>query len=192
MLNEQVTFYRDSSDTFRCEVSIKGSSVNESRVRLVLEFDNGKTYLFKGNVDSDGICEIQVPKLKEDDGVAGTATLEVIAENAFFEPWQGNFIISSRKSVKVESVQISTDKTKVIVTNVGGSSPKSKDSKLIESILKGYKSNSKSTKKLLSDYEPTKRVKDWARTVFENVNTPKALYTMMIIEARLKRLKNKK
>jgi len=191
MKNEQVTFYRDSSDTFRCEVSIKGSSVNESRVRLVLEFDNGKTYLFKGNIDGDGICEIQVPKLQEENSAGGTAVLEVIAENAFFEPWRGNFNISSRKSVQVERVQVQTNDAKVLVTNVG-SKPKNKDEQLVKSILESFNPKETKTKKLLDDYEPTKRVKVWASKVFENLNTPEAQYTMLVVEARMKRLRRSK
>lgn len=184
----QVVFYRDSSDVFRCQVDIQGASVNESRVRLVLEFDNGKTYLFKGKVKSDGMCEISVPKLKEEDGSGGTAILEVIAENAFFEPWSGQFNLKSRKSVQVESVQVSTSsEKKVTVSNVAGQEKPT----IVESILSGYKP----TKKLLNelnDYEPTKKVKDWGRKQFgEKVDTPQARYCMMVVESRLRRLKSR-
>lgn len=185
----QVTFYRDSSDVFRCQVDVQGASINESRVRLVLEFDNGKTYMFKGKVKSDGMCEISVPKLKEEDGSGGNAVLEVIAENAFFEPWQGNFNLKSRKSVQVESVQVSTSQDKrVTVSNVGGTSKKPT---LVETILEGYKP-SKQLITELKDYEPTKKIKEWGRKEFgDKINTAKARYVMMVVEARYRRLKKR-
>lgn len=187
---EQVTFYRDSSDVFRCQVDVQGASINESRVRLVLEFDNGKTYLFKGKVKADGMCEISVPKLKEEDGSGGTAILEVIAETAFFEPWSGQFNLKSKRAVQVEGVQVSTSEDKrVTVTNVGG---KDKKPSLVESILEGYKP----TKQLISelkDYEPTKKVKDWGRKEFgDKINTAKARYCMMVVEERYRRLKKRR
>lgn len=190
---DQITFYRDSSDTFKCEVAIQGAELKESRVRLVLAFDNGNSYLFNGRIKPDGMCEINVPKLKEDDGAGGTATLEVIAESAFFEPWQGNFAIRSKRAVQVEGVQVSTDtEKKVLVKNVGGTK-KNKDHALVESILKTYDPKSKRIVAELDDYEPTKKVKDWGRRVFKSkIDAPKARYCMMVLEERMRKINKNK
>jgi hypothetical protein len=186
---DQITFYRDQADTFKCEVAIQGAELNESRVRLVLSFDNGNSYLFNGRVSANGMCEINVPKLKEEDGAGGTATLEVIAESAFFEPWQGSFAVRSRRAVQVEGVQVSTDtKKKVLVKNVGGTEP-SKDRKIVESILKTYDPKSRRIIAELDDYEPTKKVKDWGRRVFKSkVDTRQARYCMMVLEERMRKI----
>jgi hypothetical protein len=159
----------------------------------VLEFDNGNSYLFKGKIQSNGMCEINIPKFKEEDDTGGIATLEVIAESAFFEPWHGNFVIRSRRSVQVEGVQVSTDTQKrVLIKNVGSTS-NSKDHKLIESILKTYNPKSKRMLDELNDYEPTKKVKDWARRVFKNkVNSPQARYCMMVLEERIRKINKKR
>ena len=190
-----ITFYKDVSDVFRCDVSIEGASLNESKIRLVLEFDNGKTYLFKGKVSSDGKVEIPVPKINEESDSGGNATLEVIAENTFFEPWTGNFKLKSRKAVQVEGVSVGvTHKKNVVVNNVSKLNERklTKNQKLIKDILKSYDPNSKKIMAELSDYEPTKRIKNWGKKVFKDkVNTPKAQYCMMIIENRVQRNKKK-
>lgn len=190
---DHVTFYRDSTDIFKCEVSVEGAALSESKVRLVLDFDNGQTYMFKGSINGDGICEISVPKLKEEDGSGGVATLEVIAENAFFEPWVGNFGINSKKAVRVEGVKVNTDSEKrVIVSNVNSDKPVSNDHRIVETILKTYKP-SKRLLAELNDYEPTLKVKQWGKRVFgKNLNTNKAKYTMMVVEERAKKLKKRK
>jgi len=189
----KITFNRDKTDTFRCEVAVQGADKSSSRARLVLEFTNGKTYMFRGTIKGDGTCEIPVPKLQEDDGSGGTATLEIIAESAFFEPWQGGFQLKSSKSVQVEGIQVGVDNSaSVTVNNIQGAQ-EDKDTKIVKSILEGFNPKDKRTRRLLSDYEPTKRVKDWARGHFkENINSPKALYCMMVLEERLRKNKRKK
>ena len=186
-----ITFYKDKSDVFRCDVAIDGASLNESKIRLVLEFDNGKSYLFKGKVSSDGKVEIPVPKMNEENDSGGNATLEVIAENTFFEPWSGNFKLKSRKAVQVEGVSVGgSSEKKVLVNNVSGAKEKkvSKNQKLINDILESYNPRSKKQRAELSDYEPVKNVKDWGRKLFkERVDSPKAQYCMMVIESRMRK-----
>jgi hypothetical protein len=191
---DQITFYRDTTDTFKCEVAVEGAALTESRVRLVLEFDNGNSYMFRGKIASGGMCEIHVPKLQEQDGAGGTATLEVIAESSFFEPWQGSFAVRSRKTVQVESVQVTAhNEKKVLVTNVGGTQ-KSKNHRIVESILQSYNPKSKKLMTELADYEPTKKVKDWARKSFPKgkLDTPKARYCMMVLEERMRKINKKR
>lgn len=182
-----IQFKRDATDIVKFEVDVQGASISESQARLVVEFNGGKTYLFKGKINRDGVCEVTIPKLSEDDGSGGNVTLEVIAENAFFEPWAGTFDVKSSKSVHVEGIQVTQpEKKTVTVKGLGEKKPTS--SKIVRSILETYDPKSKRIRSELDDYEPTKRVKEWGRSVFkEHVDNPKARYCMMVLEERLRR-----
>ncbi len=79
-------FYKDKGETFSCELEIEGAAISESKVRLVLDFDQDRTYLFEGKIKDDGVCEVQIPALKEISSKKGKAQLEVIAESTFFTP----------------------------------------------------------------------------------------------------------
>jgi len=79
-------FYKDKGEKFTCDLDIEGASINESKVRLVLEFDKDKTYLFNGTIKGDGLCEVSIPPLKDISSSKGKAILEVIAESTYFTP----------------------------------------------------------------------------------------------------------
>lgn len=97
------TFYTDKPTNFECNISLQGAKLNKSKARLVLESAD-INYIFYGTIDSDGKCTIPISKLKNrlDENTTGTAKLEVIAEDTYFEPWEDSFEVQTNKKVTVE------------------------------------------------------------------------------------------
>lgn len=95
--------FTDKSETFECDIKIKGASLTESKSRLIVETDD-YSLMFNGKIDSDGKCEIPIRKLKGliDETSKGNIRLEVIAEDTYFIPWESTFEIEASKSVTVE------------------------------------------------------------------------------------------
>jgi hypothetical protein len=46
--------YRDKAQNFKCNLTIEGVSLKNTKARLLLEFSGGNTLLLKGNLDSNG------------------------------------------------------------------------------------------------------------------------------------------
>lgn len=97
------TLYTDKVENFKCSIDLEGASLDDTKVRLVLE--SGKlNLLFEGEVDSSGNCTIPISKLKSilKEGTEGMMRLEVIAEDTFFSPWEDQFTVNTNKKVTVE------------------------------------------------------------------------------------------
>jgi len=112
------TFYQDKDSYFKCRVEIDGASLEESKARLVLKFNDSMSYLFESKIDGDGKCKIKVPALKNMSDANGSLVLEVIADSTFFEPFTSNFIVKKSKNVVVikedeEKDELITSKPKV-------------------------------------------------------------------------------
>lgn len=95
-------FYRDKSKLFECNISVDGAKINETKARLVLEFPNERHLLFHGKIDKNGKCEILIPPLNEMEECEGSALLEIIAEQTYFESWRDDFTLATNKKVVVE------------------------------------------------------------------------------------------
>lgn len=98
-------FYTDKTKIFECNISVDGTSIKETKTRLLLQFPNNKTLLFHGKINESGKCEIVVPALKHIDECEGEAILEVIAESTYFESWRDKFELKTDKRVVVEVVE---------------------------------------------------------------------------------------
>lgn len=96
-------FYKDKKRVFECNITVEGADIDNTSARLIMEFDS-QTLLFKGSVDSDGKCSIEIPALKNIKEEKGKATLEVISDSQLFEAWESDFILKESKTVKVEMV----------------------------------------------------------------------------------------
>jgi hypothetical protein len=95
--------YTDKVENFKCSIDLEGASLDDTKVRLVLE--SGKlNLLYEGEVDAEGNCTIPIDKLKNvlKEGTEGTMKLEVIAEDTFFSPWEDQFSVNASKRVTVE------------------------------------------------------------------------------------------
>jgi len=92
----------DKTKLFECDIDIEGASLDQSEVRLCLEADNFNI-MFKGKITKDGDVKIPISKLKgilQEDFV-GKISLEVIAEDTVFVPWESEFKTTVSKKVKV-------------------------------------------------------------------------------------------
>lgn len=206
---DNITFYKDSPSLFEVEVKIEGASLNESKARLLLEFDNEHTLLFNGTINSGGICKVTIPALKEIKKSSGRAILEIIADDTYFEPWKSQFDIQNKKSIKLvsEATISSVANNKKIVVNVQPTkksvlTESKKEKKLLDGILKEtcspedrhriktvlsnftklQKNKKERLMKELKQYDPELTTVSWASKVFKDSSTMVAKYCMRLTE----------
>ena len=108
--------YTDKPNKFNCNIEIEGTSLTKSQVRLVIETDE-MSYMFKGNIENTGICEVNIPKTKHflPEGSIGNMRLEVIADDVYFEPWASDFQVKTNKKVNVVVAEQVEEKPKMRV-----------------------------------------------------------------------------
>jgi hypothetical protein len=108
--------YTDKANKFNCNIEVEGTSLAKSQVRLVVESDE-MSYMFKGSIQSNGECEVTIPKTKSflPEGTVGNMRLEVIADDVYFEPWASDFSVATNKKVTVQIAEQEEDKPKMKV-----------------------------------------------------------------------------
>ena len=108
--------YTDKPNKFNCNIEIEGTSLTKSQVRLVIETDE-MSYMFKGNIENTGICEVNIPKTKHflPEGSIGNMRLEVIADDVYFEPWSSDFSVVANKKVTVQIAEQEEEKPRMRV-----------------------------------------------------------------------------
>lgn len=94
--------YTDKPNKFSCNIQVDGTSLANSKVRLVIESDE-ISFLFNGVIYDNGVCEVNIPKTKNflSENKTGNMRLEVIADDVFFEPWNTEFVVETSKKVAV-------------------------------------------------------------------------------------------
>ena len=100
------TLFLDKPTEFKCKIQLEGASLKNSHARLVLSHNQTKM-LYEGTIDPSGQCSIEIPKLSEwfSDSDAGKLQLEVIADGAYFAPWESDFKLDKSRKVTVEVAQ---------------------------------------------------------------------------------------
>ena len=108
--------YTDKSNKFNCNIQVEGTSLAKSQVRLVIESDD-MSYMFKGSIQSNGECEVNIPKTKSflSEGTVGSMRLEVIADDVYFEPWSSDFSVMTNKKVSVQIAEQEEEKPRMKV-----------------------------------------------------------------------------
>lgn len=108
--------YTDKPNKFNCNIEVEGTSLTKSQVRLVIESDD-INYMFKGSIQSNGECEVIIPKTKSflSEGTTGNMRLEVIADDVYFEPWSSDFSVATNKKVTVQIAEQEEEKPKMKV-----------------------------------------------------------------------------
>lgn len=93
----------DKKETFEASIQIEGAATERSSCRLILECDNGLSFLCKGIIENNK-CKIEIPKLKGiiENNTTGNIVLEVIAEETVLIPWSSKFTAKNSKNVTVE------------------------------------------------------------------------------------------
>jgi hypothetical protein len=127
--------YTDKANKFNCNIEVEGTSLAKSQVRLVIESDE-MTYMFKGSIQSNGECEVTIPKTKSflSEGTIGNMRLEVIADDVYFEPWVSEFSVVTNKKVTVQIAEQEEEKPKMKVQVIEQKEePKIEKSKIQES-----------------------------------------------------------
>ena len=114
-----IKLYTDKTEIFECNVSLEGASIKDSKLRAILKFDD-KNLMVEGKIKSNGKGQILLPKLKNisKDGEVGKMELEVIAEDAYFQPYEETFKVVSSKKAKVEVLSKTTSQPKIVVEKV--------------------------------------------------------------------------
>tara|TARA_R100001509_G_scaffold74628_2_gene41622 strand:+ start:648 stop:1112 length:465 start_codon:yes stop_codon:yes gene_type:complete len=119
------TLYSDKQNIFECDIQLEGASLNQAFARVIVE-GNDLNLVFNGNINNEGNCRIEMPKLnmlKE----GGEMKLEVIADDMYFNPWNSDFELKKSKNITVEVKQptnnvIKENKAKVKV-NINQQTP---------------------------------------------------------------------
>lgn len=95
--------FSDVDRKFTCKVDVDGVKLNECSARMVILSENGPNLLYEGKIDGNGNCEINLKRVKNllDENSKGNLKLEVIADNTIFTPWESEFIVETKKKVKV-------------------------------------------------------------------------------------------
>ena len=95
--------YTDKQENFQCSIELTGVSLSNSQARLVVETDE-LNLMFPGTINANGKCSVPVKKLRGllPESAKGQISLEVIAEDTYFRPWQSDFAVETAKKVTIE------------------------------------------------------------------------------------------
>ena len=145
------TLYSDKKNIFECDIQLEGASLNQAFARVIVE-GNDLNLVFNGNINNDGNCRIEMPKLnmlKE----GGEMKLEVIADDMYFNPWNSEFELKKSKNITVEVKQptnqiIKENKAKVNV-KINNETPVVKRKKVTKPTIKESKFTKQDLRKLL-------------------------------------------
>lgn len=113
--------YTDKANKFQCTIQVEGTSLNNSQARIILETNNEMSYLFKGKLHENGVCDFDLPKLKHilNEGDKGLLRLEIIADDVHFEPWNSEFnVVADKKVSVVVQEQAINEKPKIMVNEI--------------------------------------------------------------------------
>jgi hypothetical protein len=113
--------YTDKSNKFQCTVEVQGTSLSNSQARIILEANDTVSYLFRGKLYENGVCEFDLPKLKNllNEGDKGLLRLEIIADDVHFEPWNSQFnVVADKKINVVVQEQIIAEKPKIVMNEI--------------------------------------------------------------------------
>jgi hypothetical protein len=92
--------YKDINEEFICDITIKGSTPDETFARIIIESEEW-SLIFPGTI-KNGKCIVPIRKLgifKE--GQVGNIKLEVVAEGNLFVPWEDTYKVKLSKDVVV-------------------------------------------------------------------------------------------
>jgi len=94
--------FLDKNKIFECNVKIEGASLSDSEARLLIEAENF-TLSFTGDIKPDGTVKIPITKLKGilKENYTGKISLEIIADDTRFKPWESDYQATLSKKVEV-------------------------------------------------------------------------------------------
>jgi hypothetical protein len=94
--------FLDKNNLFECDIQLQGASIKNSFARIILE-SNDYSYVFKGEIDQNGHCSVEINKLKNlfENNESGSITLEVVADDVYFSPWSDTYQTDLSKKIDV-------------------------------------------------------------------------------------------
>jgi hypothetical protein len=100
---EAYKLFLDKTNNFQCKLELEGASLHDASVRVILEGKN-RNYLYEGKITDSGECEVKLERLNEvfKSGESGKMKLEVIADEAYFSPWESDYVTDSSKKLRIE------------------------------------------------------------------------------------------
>ena len=151
-----IKLYTDKTEIFECNVSLEGASIKDSKLRAILKFDD-KNLMVEGKIKSNGKGQILLPKLKNisKDGEVGKMELEVIAEAAYFQPYEETFSVVTSKKATVEVLSKKPSKPKIVVEKIKKKTPEQELISLLKEkgmTKKLLMKNKKSLSKVIYNY----------------------------------------
>jgi len=124
---DKITIYKNKGETFECQFTIDGASIEDTTIRLCLEFSNNKNMFFYGTLKHDGNCSIDIPVLKELSNGQGKMVIEAIADSTYFRLYEAD--VEVKNSVEVSVVKkpsvVETKKTSIKLEQITPKQPKS-------------------------------------------------------------------
>jgi hypothetical protein len=100
---EKITIYKNKGETIRCNFKIDGAETKDTTVRLCLEFENHPNYFFNGDLQEDGQCVIEIPRLRHLNEKSGKLTVEAIADSVYFKVYEADVEFRDSVEVKMET-----------------------------------------------------------------------------------------
>jgi hypothetical protein len=101
---ERLTIYKNKGETFRCHFKIEGASVQETKVRLCLEFEDNQNMFFNGTLSENGECVIEIPVLQTEDKY-GTLVVEAIADSIYFKVYEAEVELRNSTEVTLQKMK---------------------------------------------------------------------------------------
>ena len=105
---KKLHLYTDRGEIFKYSLMIEGAQQSGIKTRLCLEFDNGNNVYFKGRIDENGRCEVNIPALRHLEKGTGIAKVEVVADDTLFEIFEIEFELKQKVVVKLVESSVGT------------------------------------------------------------------------------------
>lgn len=94
--------FKDKEKIFKCKVHVQGVNISDCQARLIIQSED-LTFMLRGNIGTDGICKITIPKIKVlEEGTTGKLVLEIIADSTLFNAYESDFEVHFDKKITVE------------------------------------------------------------------------------------------
>lgn len=177
------TIQLDATKIFECSLKLKGVSIKNSKVNLVIE-SNDIDIRCRGSINESGKVNIPIKKLKGilDENSSGKLYLEVIAEDNYFVPFNSEYITEISKQVNVvENITFkNTDSpVQIIESSVSGLSPSVIN---VNNHAKKIIKNMSAKKINIFKHEHKQLVSEYIKTYIEKNKINESLYNNLILE----------
>jgi len=98
-------FYNnETNDSLKFKINAEGIDVNSIQPRLVFIANENINYIIFGEIEND-VCTFDIPQLKiYENENAGKLRFELVAEDSYYNVWEDEFSVRTKKSIKVNEM----------------------------------------------------------------------------------------